>query len=172
MSVPPQATVSRGLADAVGELYVEDAHLFEIGVGERAVVGRLQLYMSTIVATWPGDWSVDIEYNRATAERYGESVHKVLLDVLGVDVDPAYPDLIIHERGRSGLDGGNLLVVEAKRQPSERAKREDHAKLVAWTREFHYLYAARLELWPQSALCAWVDRSHDQRILVEARTFV
>jgi len=132
---------------------------------------RLAVYLAPIVEDRLGGWSVDVEYNRVSPGEYSDAAYKYLLDVLGEPVKPAYPDLIVHKRGVRGIDGGNLLVVEAKRNPNDRQRLEDHAKLVAWTRELYYIDGARLEFGEEQMLCAWISARDDQRALTPAVAF-
>lgn len=91
-----------------------------------------------------------------------------MLDVLGEPRTPAYPDLIVHRPGVSGYEDGNLLVLEAKRTPSALERAEDHAKLVAWSRELRYAFAVRLELAAEAPRLAWVTADDDERVVTPA----
>ncbi len=76
--------------------------------------------------------SVDIEYNRNTPGRDPLGIlHKYLMGVGAGNTKPRYPDLIVHCRGVAGKNGGNLLVLEAKRGEVRMNDMANHAKLVA-----------------------------------------
>jgi hypothetical protein len=143
-------------------LYEGDSHLMDVDVGERTLAGAFARHLALQVAEWPEQWSVDIEYNRMSVDRHDGAAYKYLIDVLGEPIRPAYPDLIVHRRGIDGADGGNLMVIEVKRRPSDTERAQDHAKLVAWCRELWYQYGARLELGAGEPLCAWVTADDDQ----------
>ncbi|HEU0131185.1 MAG TPA: hypothetical protein VFQ85_09375 [Mycobacteriales bacterium] len=140
----------------------------QVGVGERTLVGHLARHLQPEVDAWGEEWDVDTEYNRMSGD-HDEVTYKYLLDVLGDSRRPAYPDLIVHQRGVDGWDGGNLLVVEAKRSPTHRDRLEDHAKVVAWMRELQYQHGLRLELWPAAAGVSWVSALDDPRVIVPAQ---
>lgn len=153
---------------AVESLYVSERHLLDVGAGERSLIAKLASYLQVEVDTWGEDWDVDTEYNRMSPSDHDDATYKYLVDVLGDARRPAYPDLIVHLRGVDGWDGGNLLVVEAKRSPAHVDQLEDHAKLVAWMRELQYQHGLRLELWPEMAKCSWVSVWSDARIVEPA----
>ena len=160
--------VHDALRQALRAVYERDAHLFTSHVGERSVVGKLAGRMNPIVESWPGRWTVETEYNRMSPDEHDETVYKSLVDVLGEVIRPAYPDLIVHVPGVDGWEGGNLLVVEAKRTPNAVNRLEDHAKLVAWSRQLLYTYAVRLELQPHRPSWAWVGADSHERAPIAA----
>ncbi|MFL6139665.1 MAG: hypothetical protein ACJ74O_17955 [Frankiaceae bacterium] len=161
MAIPATSEVHTAVACALKSLYTDDAQLFHFDAGERTLVGHFARYLSENVRTWGSEWSIDVEYNRMLTPEHDEVTYKYLLDVRGASRRPAYPDLIVHQRGVDGWHGGNLLVVEAKKSPTRIDQREDHAKLVAWMRELQYRYGLRLELGPRSAKGSWIDASSD-----------
>jgi hypothetical protein len=167
--LPTRAQVHDVIERAVISLYERDKHRLDVGVGERSLVFRIGAHLEPLVTAWPGDWAVDTEYNRRSRNEHEEATYKYLLDVLGEPRRPAYPDLIVHRPGIDGQDDGNLLVLEAKRSPNGTERAEDHAKLVAWTRELQYAYAVRLELHPDEPRLAWVSAEDDERTVSPAQ---
>lgn len=169
VALPTEDQLRSVLSGALREIYTRDAHLFTTQAGERAVVHKLAARLTPAVESWDGGWTVDAEYNRMSPmPAYPEAAYKYLVDVLGDEVRPAYPDLIVHRPGVDGRDGGNLLVVEAKLAPTAQDRERDHAKLVAWCRELGYVQGVRLELTVSEPVWAWVNAGADQRHVVHA----
>lgn len=72
-------------------------------------------------------WYVDCEYNRdiAVGEYYSKRLNfsRRDLNFLTPSVEDengstVFPDVIVHRRGKNGKQGGNLLVIEAKKTSS------------------------------------------------------
>jgi hypothetical protein len=166
---PTADDVRAAVGHALDSLYVFERQLLEVGASERTVVGHLARYLRLEVDAWAEDWDVDTEYNRMSPREHDDATYKYLIDVLGDVRRPAYPDLIVHQRGVDGWDGGSLLVIEAKKSPTHLDQLEDHAKLVAWMRELHYKHGLRLELWPEVPKCSWVESSTEPGIVLPAK---
>jgi len=105
----------------------KDKYLLLVNVNERSLTHKFAEHLQNILKN---GWSVDCEYNR-----YGDNIKKIdniksIVDC-NVKIDDLagktiYPDIIIHKRGRKGSD---LLVIEAKKDPTEKEKDNDIAKL-------------------------------------------
>lgn len=120
---PPRPSgddIREALIKALKRVRDEDGHLLEVGVGERALVHRLGVYLERDPLF--AGWHVDCEYNRN-----GAPVPKKLLAALQARrnqgqkdaTDLVTPDLIIHRRG---VAGPNLLALEAKPKGRTRPK--------------------------------------------------
>jgi hypothetical protein len=131
MQPPSSPDLRAALARGLKAMYAGETQLLNVDVGERTLVGHLARYLAPEVLTWGSEWAVDTEYNRMSSRDHEDAIYKYLLDVLDDPRRPAYPDLIVHQRGVDGSDGGNLLVVEAKKSPGKFERREDHAKVVS-----------------------------------------
>jgi hypothetical protein len=107
---------------AVREVWRDDPLLVREGTHERTVVAHIGWALHPKVASWPGLWKIDVEYNRWHPDGLEEFKAKYLRGMDGIE-SCVYPDLIVHERGQDGREH-NLLVVEAK---SGRVSREDRA---------------------------------------------
>lgn len=157
------------LVHALEVVYNQDSYLLDHGVNERSLVGRVAVALApALEASLPG-LSVDIEYNRNTPNRDALGIlHKYLIGVGAGGTTPRYPDLIVHRRGVAGEMGGNLLVLEAKRGEVGTDDLADHAKLVAWCREFGYQAGVRLEFSRDQPRWAWVSKENKPDRLVRA----
>ncbi len=127
------------LQAALETLVLHDSYLFEIGVSERAIMGRLTVYLTHLFPSY----SVDLEYNR-----HGVEVKRAKVPVECANAaDPdgtkiIVPDLVVHQRGH---DRDNLLVLEAKKSSDPRGQHCDRLRLEALKREMRYQFAALLE---------------------------
>ena len=134
-----EQTVRERLQAALDTLLNEDSYLLEIGASERAIMGRLAIYLTHLFPSH----SVDVEYNRHAVQV--KRVH--LPDECANAKDPQgkaviIPDLIVHQRGD---DQHNLLVIEAKKSHAWRGTACDRLRLSALKQELGYQFAALLE---------------------------
>lgn len=131
------------LSESIKRFKKFDLELLRIDVNERSLTHKFAEHLQYVV----GDlWNVDCEYNR-----YGKD--KKLLDeikgIVGSNVQTdsvktktVYPDIIVHKRGKCG---SNLLVIEAKKNPTNNEKNGDIAKLTRLQNKFGYSCAVFLE---------------------------
>lgn len=130
------AEVEKRLENAICQLYTKDKYLLKVDAAERSITHRLGLYLQD---SFKG-WDVDCEYNR-----YGQDPKKISSNELkpGKKKRRVYPDIVIHKRG---VEGFNLLVIEAKKVRNKRKDR-DLEKLRGYKLELNYQYAAFLEVY-------------------------
>ena len=87
--------IAEGLDRALARLLSQDAHMLPRKTSERAVTGRLAMYLQ---AEFP-DHEVDVEYNR-----HGEKPKRAKRALI-------VPDIVVHKRGN---DHRNVLALEVK----------------------------------------------------------
>jgi hypothetical protein len=133
---------------AIGVLLKNDAELLKIDVHERSITHKFAEYLQF---QFP-DWNVDCEYNRK-----GEFGMK---DIHG-DIEECtehkrqyrvFPDIIVHQRK---ITKCNLLVIEVKKNTSNKKKECDERKLKFFTDpkfEYHYSYGLFVEFY-DSLMC-------------------
>ena len=125
--------------DAAIEAFREnDAQLLELGVSERTIAARLQVYL---VSLFPSH-HVDVEYNR-----HGVDVKRLSRsrDCGNDDITSRIlPDIVIHKRGD---DKANLLVVEIKDDSAGSAQVDrDREKLAKLRRQYCYQHTLLLQI--------------------------
>lgn len=150
-----EQTVRIRLQAAVETLLIDDSYLLEIGVSERAIMGRLAVYLTHLFPSH----SVDLEYNRHALEVKRADVPEECANATNFAGKAIIiPDLIVHQRGH---DRDNLLVLEAKKSADRRGKDCDRLRVTALKRELGYRFAALLEFPiggspPHAPLVHWV----------------
>lgn len=125
------------LMRALDALYKHDAGMLVRRTNERAVTGRLALYLQGEFS----DCKVDVEYNRHidAPKKAGSSL--------------IVPDVVVHSRGN---DEQNILAVEVKPFWSARSRDNDRAKLCYLTGpEYQYDLGALVELLAGSYRILW-----------------
>lgn len=120
--------------------------LLEIDVNERSITHK---FAECLAPLFPG-WDVDCEYNRV-----GSDPKRLYSDLVSIKPEKVesddtegttiYPDIIIHHRNESEL-GNNLLVIEAKKNPSDSDRKKDIDKIRAIKKELKYKYGVFLEV--------------------------
>lgn len=141
----------RRVEQSCRRLLRDDRDLFARGVGERAVAGRLLVYLAPL---FPGHHA-DIEYNR-----HGVDVKRVnwQSECREARRPLIVPDLVIHRRGD---DDANLLVGEIKKANARREDIDcDREKLAAIRAEYRYEHSLLLLVpgsrrVPPSIICEW-----------------
>lgn len=145
MCYPKSDEVKRAVNEALRRFYLNDRYLIDHDVHERSLTFRLGFYLQRIFS----GWDVDCEYNRNRETLR----HNKLLSCrckFTPEFDCAhctreaktqctvFPDIIIHRRGTDC----NLLVIEAKKNPSDNSRDEDVDKINAYREEntLHYRY--------------------------------
>ncbi|MBU4360611.1 hypothetical protein KKA66_02045 [Patescibacteria group bacterium] len=116
-----------------------EQYLFSTEVNERSMTHKFAEYLQTIIGC---SWNVDCEYNR-----YGNKSKKIdeIKNIVGkntttYELKPktVFPDIIIHKRGKNGK---NLLVIEAKKDPTTKEKINDIDKLKKIQKQYNYTFA-------------------------------
>lgn len=134
-SWPSREEVQSALLAAVKRVYECDSDIVNEKVHERSILFHVGRYLAETVDAWGQPWHVDLEYNKM----HVGGRHKVKR----VGDEDRYPDLIVHDR--LSATEGNLLVVEAKKNPVCSARRADFRKLEKSQEKFRYRHAAYLE---------------------------
>lgn len=117
-------------------MYENDEALLVLNANERTISAKIACYMFPMFPSH----NVDVEYNRHGINpkrlEYGneckENENSLIL-----------PDIIVHERGN---DSNNLLVIEIKKSVDTRPRECDFEKLTALKTDYHYKYAAFIEI--------------------------
>ena len=123
------------LAEARYRFLAQEGYLLEANVNERSLTHKFAEHLQALVGR---EWAVDCEYNRYGA---GAKVIEDLITVVGPSTSTfetkartVYPDIIVHRRGPAGP---NLLVIEAKKDASQRDRKDDWLKLTMIRAESH-----------------------------------
>jgi hypothetical protein len=122
-----------------------------IHVSERAIVFRFGIYLQELAyqSEYFKDYHIDTEYNRNLDNC------KCLSETEWENGKGAYPDLIIHKRGRND---SNLLVVEFKAWWSDDSlEKIDKKKLKAFKRSpYNYSYALFIKFDEDTPKLDWI----------------
>jgi hypothetical protein len=133
-----EAEVRSRITAALRDLFERDHELLHRDVNERSITHKLACYLGN---QFP-DYDVDCEYNRdgLKPKRLRLFVNEMgKLNPDDIDAVTVYPDIIVHRRGVSGAEGGNLLVIEAKKENVRTGY--DAQKLKCYKRDLSYQYA-------------------------------
>lgn len=149
-----QEQIEQAIKGALQKLVYEDRYLFEVDANERTLTHRMAIYLEEKIREVQGGWNVDCEYNRDVTSRKEPYSKKLWLadDPPPRDYDDApyadenattvFPDIIIHKRGKSGDEEGNLVVIEVKKSTSLVGNGYDkERKLPAYLKYLRYKYA-------------------------------
>jgi len=110
--------------------------LLEINANERSITHK---FAECLTPLFPG-WDIDCEYNRVGYEPYDIKKIGLFSERINSDDDKAitiYPDIIIHRRGKTGLDN-NLAVIELKKNPTKKEENKDTNKIRKIKKELKY----------------------------------
>ncbi|MGA8153282.1 MAG: hypothetical protein WB952_20190 [Terriglobales bacterium] len=119
-----------GLGAALARLVADDRDLLLLDANERAITGRLGMYLQELFP----EWNVDCEYNRILAFVKEVTVNGEITRVV--------PDVIVHQRNT----GNNLAVFEVKKQGNAGRDDDDRRKLRALRDQLGYRFAGFLKL--------------------------
>lgn len=121
------------IKEALYLLLKNDNYLITTNINERTISYKLAYYIQNIFP----DWNVDCEYNRDYDEikRLPQIPVETITnaDVKGTTI---YPDIIIHLRGTSK----NLLIIEVKKNATNKEKEKDILKIKRIMEHFGYNY--------------------------------
>ncbi|OGZ27293.1 MAG: hypothetical protein A3F95_00020 [Candidatus Nealsonbacteria bacterium RIFCSPLOWO2_12_FULL_39_31] len=117
-----------------------DHYLFTVEANERSLTHKFAEYLQNIFGY---EWSVDCEYNRFGQD--GKKIVEIIEQMVGKDTITSetktrtvYPDIIVHKRG---LEGPNLIVIEAKKDATVKEKSGDVKKLKIIKEKYNYKFA-------------------------------
>jgi hypothetical protein len=144
--------ISDAVENALKRLVKEDEYLLIHDVNERSLSHRLAMYLQAEVDTWDEGWHVDCEYNRDidSGEYYSKKLNFTEKDLIALrpgfedeHASTVFPDVILHRRGKTVKEGGNLLVIEAKKSSSgDKWEFDKSKKLPEYCHQLGYQYAA------------------------------
>lgn len=143
-----KAAIDKALADLVEK----DTYLLKMDANERSITHRLAIYLEEVISNIEAGWHVDCEYNRDVASEDTPYSKKLLLDGPTLpsgynhyedeNATTVFPDIIVHKRGKSGSQDGNLAVIEVKKDTSSVGPDHDiNKKLPAYHKQLGYKYA-------------------------------
>ena len=121
--------------EAIHNFKRTDSYLIEHDVHEQSITGKIACYILRIITDrFNSKWNVDVEYNRNL--ELPKSLH---------GIGNVKPDILIHKRGFNNpenMEENNLLIVEAKKNPTHAERKEDIKKIKAFINEdpYHYKY--------------------------------
>ena len=105
---------------ALCAVYINEHDLIEQDVAERDVCAHILSQLEKIKTDyWFGDYSVDVDYNRAQDGRV-----KAIANHTQIIANNIAPDIVIHGRGRQG-NLENLLCVEVKKTARPQEEKDD-----------------------------------------------
>lgn len=131
--------MEEAVAEALQQLFSNDAFLLETDVAERTIAARLMCYL---MPHFP-EHNVDVEYNR-----HGLDIKRVDLPEQyrrgreGFD-GRIYPDIIVHRRGN---DLENLLVIQIKKSTNRQPRGYGRAVIEALMQDFQYRRGLLIDL--------------------------
>lgn len=168
-SYPSEDQIKEALNAACDKVEERDGDLLCKNVNERSITHRLAIYLEEEIAKVSKGWLVDCEYNRMTngSEISPKTIRfrPIPKPKNGYDTEArtVFPDIIVHSRTKSGLEGGNLLVIEAKKNSLKLDN--DVKKLAAYCKQLKYKYAAMITFKvDQSKDC---ERSSSEKITIK-----
>lgn len=145
--------IKTAINNALADLVEKDTYLLKMDANERSLTHRLAIYLEEEILEEEPGWNVDCEYNRdieATETPYSK---RLSLDGIPPPQDyispyedenatTVFPDIIVHKRGKSGDQNGNLIVIEVKKDTSSVGPGYDiKKKLPAYLAQLKYQYA-------------------------------
>jgi hypothetical protein len=144
--------VIQAVETSLKRLVTDDEYLLRSDVNERSLSHQFAIYLQEEVTRWSESWNVDCEYNRDIEG--GEDYSKTL-DLSADELDhfhpsfedehasTVFPDVIVHQRGKPGSSGGNLIVIEMKKTSSrDNGTFDKTIKLPRYCSQLGYRYAA------------------------------
>ncbi len=124
---------------AVNRFLNTDKELLENNVNERSLTHKFAEYIQDEVNS---SWFVDCEYNRyGNDPKEIDEIKQIVGEIVSTDsLEPktVYPDIIVHKRGS---EGPNWIVIEAKKNASNKERDDDIKKLGKIKKRYKYSYA-------------------------------
>jgi hypothetical protein len=135
-------------SNAIDSLLTKDTILFENDVQERAIVGRLAIYLRELIQNFEQEKIfLDIEYNRRG---------KYLKDLSGYKANYVSVDLVIHSRGNNG---NNMLCCEVKKKKSSQGN--DLEKIKRLIKQYYYRFGIYIyELQESSIKLVFIEKDN------------
>lgn len=145
--------IRQAIQEALDKLMENDRYLFEKDVNERTLTHRMAIFLEEKIGKIEPGWNVDCEYNRdvsSETEPYSKKLQLSEAPPCGYDAEPyqdenattVFPDIIVHKRGKSGDEEGNLAVIEVKKSTSTVGSDFDRTvKLPAYLTYLKYRHA-------------------------------
>lgn len=141
MKKPEERDIVLGLEYAKALFLRNDIELLTNNSNERSLTHKFAEYLQV---SFP-DFNVDCEYNRSGGDPKSidvvQSVVGKTSHTSSLVSKTVYPDIIIHKRG---LNGPNLIVIEAKKTPDHIGRENDVRKLYFLKKQHDYEYCAFL----------------------------
>jgi len=110
--------------------------LLKIDINERSVMHK---FAECLMPLFLG-WDIDCEYNRIGDKSYDPKKINLSPESISSDDEKTvtiYPDIVIHRRGKIGLDN-NLAIIELKKTPTETERNKDINKIKNIKKELEY----------------------------------
>lgn len=110
--------------------------LLKIDANERSITHK---FAECLTPLFPR-WDIDCEYNRVGYDQYDSKRIGLIPESINSDDEKAttiYPDIIIHRRGKTGLNN-NLAVIEFKKNPTKKEESSDKEKIKKIKQELKY----------------------------------
>ncbi|MBI2120699.1 MAG: hypothetical protein HYT94_03705 [Parcubacteria group bacterium] len=120
---------------------------------ERSITHKFAEYLQTIVRA---DWNVDCEYNRSgNNPKKIEEIERIVGErttTSETKTRTVCPDIIVHKRG---VDGPNLLVIEAKKDATPQEHQEDVKKLKLIRKQYNYDFSVFINFKTKTREIEW-----------------
>ncbi|MBO4621000.1 MAG: hypothetical protein J5654_12945 [Victivallales bacterium] len=129
--------IKQALVKAVISFYQKESRLVDDGVCERAIVGRILLYLAQKIKRLRYGYEVFTEFNRMYEGVDNHAMVKLLDSENGKKIK-VYPDILVLKCNNDMTPCENILVVEAKKfdNASFSALKSDKTKLKIFTEVF------------------------------------
>jgi len=132
-----KSSIQEALSRARSSFLKDHKALLDIEVNERSLTHKLA---ECLTPSFP-DWDVDCEYNRDGYDHKKIGIKEQSVQTDDINGKTVYPDIIVHHRTKRGRSH-NLLVIEAKKNPSHKQEKYDIRKLTQIKDGLKYQYAA------------------------------
>lgn len=132
------------LDHATNRFLENDKYLLTVEANERSMTHKFAEYLQSQIDE---SWNVDCEYNRDGSDPKKIDEIDSVISSNGIpttrdtEAKTVFPDIIIHKRGK---DGENLLVIEAKKNPTPAQEETDTIKLEKIQEQYRYRFSVFL----------------------------
>ncbi|MCX6752430.1 MAG: hypothetical protein NTZ87_02925 [Candidatus Nomurabacteria bacterium] len=130
-----------------------DLYLLLAEANERSITHKFAEHLQAVIGC---SWDVDCEYNKFGSEsKVIYAIKKTIgSETLTDDIKAktVYPDIVVHKRGNKGP---NLLVIEAKKDATNKDRQKDIEKLEKIRDEYKYNFAVFINFKIKAGKIEW-----------------
>ena len=139
----------------------KDVYLLEVEANERSLTHKFGEHLQAVI----GDsWDVDCEYNRRgfdTKTIYATDIVGGWVKTDDLSAKTVYPDIIVHKRGPGGP---NLLVIEAKKNATDKDEENDNKKLALIQEQYGYRFSVFINFIIKDRGIIWGDLKENKLV--------